>query len=67
MPFSRNVLWTINVTEEENFLNNQDLSHLVMISFSKSARKKIMLSVPQKMDGKKSGEYLMYMHAENKV
>ena len=29
--------------------------------------KKIMLSVPQKMDEEKSGEYLTYMHAENKV
>ena len=57
MPFFRNVLWIINVTGEENFVNNQDLSHLVMI----------MLSVPQKMDGETSGEYLLYMHAENKV
>ena len=35
MPFARNVLRIINVTEEENFLNNHDLSHLVMISISK--------------------------------
>ena len=29
--------------------------------------KKIMLPVPQKMDGENSGEYLVYTHAENKV
>lgn len=32
MPFSRNVLWIINVTGDEYSLNNQGLSQLVMIT-----------------------------------
>lgn len=68
MPFSKKFLWIINVTGEENFLNNHDLSHLVHDFLLKiSQEKNYVISTTENGWRKKWRIPHVYMHAENKV